>query len=77
MFRRKRHKILPMNVSVNETREFNVLFVDLLKDCEVRAGLKTDLWLKMVRAGKVREHQVEMAFLSTFSMSIMGFLREI
>lgn len=35
---------------------------DLLKDCEVRPGLKTDLWLKMVRAGKVREHQGDLAF---------------
>jgi hypothetical protein len=32
--------------------------IDLLKDCEVRAGLKTDAWIKVLRAGKVREQQV-------------------
>jgi len=31
----------------------------LLKDCEVRAGLKTDTWIKVLRAGKVREQQVQ------------------
>lgn len=32
--------------------------LDLLKDCEVRAGLKSDTWIKVLRTGKVREQQV-------------------
>ena len=34
------------------------ILIDLLKDCEVRAGLKSDTWIKVLRAGKVREQQV-------------------
>jgi hypothetical protein len=37
-------------------------FIDLLKDCEVRAGLKSDTWLKVLRSGKVREQQVRNSF---------------
>ncbi|CAF2012824.1 unnamed protein product [Rotaria magnacalcarata] len=40
----------------NSTNEY------LLKDCEVRAGLKTDTWLKVLRSGKVREQQDDLAF---------------
>jgi len=36
----------------------NYVFIDLLKDCEVRAGLKSDTWIKVLRTGKVREQQV-------------------
>jgi hypothetical protein len=35
-----------------------MFFIDLLKDCEVRAGLKSDTWIKVLRTGKVREQQV-------------------
>jgi hypothetical protein len=38
------------------------LFIDLLKDCEVRAGFKTDAWIKVLCAGKVREQQVRNSF---------------
>ena len=34
------------------------LLSDLLKDCEVRSGLKTDTWLKVLRSGTVKEQQV-------------------
>jgi hypothetical protein len=37
-------------------------FIDLLKDCEVRAGFKSDTWIKVLRAGKVREQQVNNSF---------------
>ncbi|CAF1232130.1 unnamed protein product [Rotaria sp. Silwood1] len=34
----------------------------LLKDCEVRAGFKTDTWVKVLRLGKVREQKGDLAF---------------
>jgi hypothetical protein len=37
---------------------FNFCVIDLLKDCEVRPGLRSDTWIKVLRAGKVREQQV-------------------
>ncbi|CAF1093353.1 unnamed protein product [Rotaria sordida] len=44
------------NFSQNSTNEY------LLKDCEVRAGFKTDTWLKVLRLGKVREQQGDLVF---------------
>jgi hypothetical protein len=32
--------------------------LDLIKDCEVRVGLKTDTWIKVLCLGKVHEQQV-------------------
>ena len=39
-------------------RAISCVGLDLLKDCEVRAGLKSDTWIKVLRTGKVREQQV-------------------
>ncbi|CAF1503342.1 unnamed protein product [Adineta steineri] len=33
-----------------------------LKDCEVRPGLRSDTWLKILRSGKIREQQDDLAF---------------
>jgi hypothetical protein len=50
------------NECKNSYSYFNFIMIlyliDLLKDCEVRAGLKSDTWIKVLRTGKVREQQV-------------------
>jgi hypothetical protein len=65
MYRKNDFKIQPMNVKISFFVNFIYLyFIDLLKDCEVRAGLKTDTWLKVLRSGKVREQQVIILLIS-------------
>lgn len=64
MYRKNDFKILHMNVILfvfffgNLFFVVLLLFIVLLKDCEVRAGLKSDTWIKVLHAGKVREQQV-------------------
>lgn len=40
------------------------LLPDLLKDCEVRSGFKTDTWIKALRSGTVKEQQVLQSYQS-------------
>jgi hypothetical protein len=58
---KKRLQNVTYECNVNKISFCLIVFfslIDLLKDCEVRAGLKTDAWIKVLRIGKVREQQV-------------------